>query len=380
MRVRLNPAVRMIPPSAVDGARWTAEHLLERKRYTLSTPAAAMLVAACRPQELEELANGMTERGGPSVEWFGLADSLYRRHLVVEVGEIDRDPRLAWLVTLRRDWSRFGWHEAVEYHALAFDYPCVDYSEGVAITTDRDRMRGYQVDEPDTDRFKTTYLDQPGTPLPMPDRKMITTTARALWTNNTNGRKTEFEQLGTALSLAFGVTGRLVPITDSAPLIRRSSPSGGGRNPSEGYVIVRDLAGIEPGVYHITIEPFGLRRLDVPPLTADDLAEIFPETMRRFPFDTRALVVITSLFERNMYRYREPRTFRTVHMDAGHIAGALRIAARSLGLTAGIFYCDAADQVERVLGLDGMEEGYMVTVAVADGAGDTDAGGTAVSA
>ena len=68
-----------------------------------------------------------------------------------------------------------------------------------------------------------------------------------------------------------------------------------------------------------------------------------------------------------MYRYREPRTFRTVHMDAGHIAATIRLTARSMGLVGGILVCDNATEIEAALGLDGMSEGYMLTVALADG-------------
>jgi SagB-type dehydrogenase family enzyme len=133
-------------------------------------------------------------------------------------------------------------------------------------------------------------------------------------------------------------------------------------------VVVRDVPGVEAGVYHVTMEPFGLRRLDDGgPPDDEEIRRIFPETARRFSGDIRALVVITSFFERNMYRYREPRTFRTVHMDAGHIASTLRMSARAMGLSAGVYDRDAAADVERALGIQGMREGYLLTVAIADG-------------
>jgi SagB-type dehydrogenase family enzyme len=173
--------------------------------------------------------------------------------------------------------------------------------------------------------------------------------------------------LSRIVSLTFGATGIIVPKTDSAPLLRRSSPSGGARNPSEGYLVVRDVPGLEPGWYHVTMKPFSLRRLDGLPTDEVALKRLFPNTLQRFPRHARALLLLTTFFERNMYRYREPRTFRTVHMDIGHLAGTVRIAARAEGLTAAVFYCDAATEIEQALGIDGMAEGYMLTVALADG-------------
>jgi SagB-type dehydrogenase family enzyme len=370
MIVSLNPAVRVTPPSNVTGDRWLAENLLERRRFTLSRLAAAVLVAAARPQSVEELAKQLadsTTHPRPADYWLGVVEGLRERGLILDQAVLDTAPDLAWLVDVRRRWSVYGWHEAAEYHLLSFDYPCVDYSEAVAIITDRDRMRGYQADEADQDRCKFDYVDRPGTELPPLGPELIGTPAGAVWPGDTEPAAVGLDALSRTVSAAFGVTGYIVPKTNSAPLLRRSSPSGGGRNPTEGYVLVRDVEGLSPGWYHVTMKPFSLRRLDVPAPDEAALRRLFPNTAQRFPLDLRALVVLTTVFERNMYRYREPRTFRTVHMDAGHIAGTLRIAARSLGLTAAVFYCDAATEIEETLGLDGMAEGYMLTVALADG-------------
>ncbi|MEO3818600.1 SagB/ThcOx family dehydrogenase [Plantactinospora sp. B24E8] len=368
MVVRLNPAVRLIPPSEVSGEQWVAENLLERKRYRISPAAAAALVAANRPQKQQDLAKRLMEisdnESGDS--WERLIVSLCDRGLIVQAASIRDDPQLAWLVALRRNWSRFGWHEAAEYHLLSYDYPCIDYSEAVAFLTDQARMREYQTTEPDADRYKLDYVDRPATTLPEPTVQLPTAGADAAWSGTVTPVAVDASTLSTVLSLTFGQTGTLVPRTDSAPLLRRTSPSGGGRHPSEGYLAVLDVPGLDNGWHHVTMKPFSLRRLDLPP-PDDVLGELFPETVERFPFPARALLVVTSVFERNMYRYREPRTFRTVHMDAGHLAGTAWIAARSCGLTAGIYYCDHAPRIEAALGLDGMEEGYMLTVAIADG-------------
>jgi SagB-type dehydrogenase family enzyme len=369
MRIRLNPAVRIYPPSEVIGERWVAENILARSRWTLSQPVTAVLVAAARPQEPEELAKRLADIEAwprPADYWLGLVGDLRERGLLIDDAMLAADAELDWLVDVRERWSRHGWHEAIEYHTLAFDYPCVDYSKAVAIVTDRDRMRSYQSNDPDDDRYKLDYLDRPGVDLPELDDDLITTTARSYWAGRPAPAPVDAEALHKVLSAALGITGFIIPKTNAAPLLRRSSPSGGGRNPTEAYVVVRDVPGLEPGWHHVTMQPFSLRRIaDLP--GDDSLRALFPNTLGRFPGDARALVVLTCVFERNMYRYREPRTFRTVHMDAGHIAGTVKIAGRGLGLNSAIFYCDAATGIESALGLDGMAEGYMLTIALGDG-------------
>jgi SagB-type dehydrogenase family enzyme len=369
MDVMLNAAVRIIPPSEVCDS-WLAEDVLERRRYKLSPEAAAVLVAACHRVDREELAKRVSANDGhrraPGY-WARTADSLYRHRLIVDASTVDSDARVAWLRRLRKDWSRYGWHEAVEYHALTFDYPCMDYSVAAkAVEEDRALMRSFQSREPDTDRMKLDYLDRPAVPLPEPASDLRTGTLPTVWAGAEAG-ELDADALATVLSLTFGRTGTWRLRTNAAPLILRTSPSGGGRHPSEGYVVVHDVPGLDAGWYHVTMQPFGLRRLDIPPPDAGGLARTFQETVPRFPFPLRALVVLTSVFERNMYRYREPRTFRTVHMDAGHLAATARMTAVSLGLTAHVFYCDDPEMIEKALGLDGTREGYMLTVALADG-------------
>jgi SagB-type dehydrogenase family enzyme len=367
----INPAVRIIPPSGVTENRWLAEHLIARKRYTISAEAAAMLVAACRPQERESLIQRLIEadthaQAAPE-RWSRMAESLIEKSLICAQSEIELDPDLQWLVALRRSWSKAGWHEAAEYHLLAFDYPCLDYSEGITVLKDQNRMREYQSHEPDSDRFKLDYLDQPGIELADPDPQMSAETARTVFSGTVTPATVTAETIEQVISLTFGINRMRTPVTDAAPLIHRSSPSGGARHPTEGYLIVRDVPGIDPGWYHITLTPFSLRRLPEVSIEDDYLYRLFSDTLPRFPFDTKALVVFTSTFERNMYRYREPRTFRTVHIDAGHLASTLRRAASSVGLMGGIYYCDVANAVEEALKVNGLQEGYMLTAALADG-------------
>lgn len=370
MIAQLNPAVRIIPPCDVTGEYWLVDNLLERRRYRLSPAAIAVLVAASRPQQCGELAQWFASADNRRSlgEWASLIESLRTRSLLVEASFVESDPDVCWLNSIRRDWSHFGWEEAAEYHVLSFDYPCIDYSEATAIPIDRARMKRYQSAEPDTCRFKLDYLDAPQIPLPDLREDLLTVTAQTVWGGRTEFAPIESDALARVLALTFGLTGTTVPVTNAAPLLHRSSPSGGARHPSEGYVVVRDIPGIESAWYHVTIQPLGLRKLENLPLDDPSLRQLFPETMDRCRFDARALVIITSVFERNMYRYREPRTFRTVHMDAGHLARTLSIAARSLGLSFGMFYCDNAAKIEQILRIDGMQEGYMVTVAVAGGA------------
>src|SRR5436309_15985933 len=80
MKVALNAAVRIIPPSPVSD-HWAAENLLERRRYKLSAEAAAVLVSACRPDDPADLAKRVATndaQGRPPEYWATVVDSLSR--------------------------------------------------------------------------------------------------------------------------------------------------------------------------------------------------------------------------------------------------------------------------------------------------------------
>ncbi len=81
-----------------------------------------------------------------------------------------------------------------------------------------------------------------------------------------------------------------------------------------------------------------------------------------------ALVVVTGVFARNMYRYREPRTLRTVFMDAGHLIGTLEMAAARVGVRSFVHHAVNDRAVEDLLGLNGLREGVIAGVGLASAA------------
>lgn len=369
--VRRSPSLRLIPPSEVAGPRWIARDIVRRKGYRLTPEAAAVLVAASRPMPPLNLAThlaALPHSRHDAGRWMGYITVCLQRGLLIEDGDTESDPRVRWMTEVRAEWSRFGWREAAEYHLATFDYPCVDYADRTGYLMDHERMRRYQAEEPDENRYKLEYMGNPGLPLPDVDSNRKSATARELWGDAVvPPTSLDRNALETALSLTFGTTGQRVPRTVSAPLILRTSPSGGARHPSEGYVVAKSVVGVDPGWYHVTMQPFSLRQLEYIAVDDDMLDRVFPDTCRRAPFPLGAIVIVTSLFERNMYRYREPRTFRTVHMDAGHLAGTLTITARAIGIRSAVFWGDDAGAIERTLGINGMREGYMLTIGLGDG-------------
>ncbi|MCP9439692.1 MAG: SagB/ThcOx family dehydrogenase [Nitrospira sp.] len=126
----------------------------------------------------------------------------------------------------------------------------------------------------------------------------------------------------------------------------RSNPSSGNLHPTEGYVLVPWIEGLdlEPGLYHYAPREHGLeRRASFP---ADRVAALLA------PFPPGSFLFgLTSVHWREAWKYGE-RAFRYCNHDVGHAIGAARIAAATLGWR--MMLLDGTDQqtVASLLGTD----------------------------
>src|SRR5436190_7037704 len=122
----------------------------------------------------------------------------------------------------------------------------------------------------------------------------------------------------------------------------RSNPSSGNLYPTEGYVVVPTMPGLDAGVYHYLSRDHCLERrcivegCNIEPLLAGSL-----------------LVGLSSIHWREAWKYGE-RAFRYCQHDIGHAIASVRYAAAALGWTARMI--DASDSaVADILGLSRKE-------------------------
>lgn len=352
--------MRLTPQPGAAG-RWIADDLLTRRSFRVGAHEAAVLVLASRPLDRAALAGeAAAELGLPPERAEAVVTAMEKAGLLV--GDAYRDhPRHEWAKETSRRWNEKGWRLSAEYHIAAHDFPGVDYSKGVSV--DRERIHRYRSEELDDDRFKAPASDErialpPLTPelAPMP-------VGADAGRTGTLGRP----ELLAIAALALGIvetTRSRSP--ESADYLTRTSPSGGRRHPTEGYLAVLDVDGVEPGWYHVHGGLHALVRLPVPAPDPTDprFAEVFRASATRPAFDVRCLLVLTSVFRRNMWRYREPRTYRSIHMDVGHIASTVTQLAEGFGVPAFPAYGDLESGVESMIGVDGLAEGAIATVAL----------------
>ena len=105
----------------------------------------------------------------------------------------------------------------------------------------------------------------------------------------------------------------------------RSNPSSGNLHPTEGYVVLPQIEGLDlkPGLYHYAPKEHGLElRAEFP---AGQIARLLA------PFPSGAFLFgLSSVHWREAWKYGE-RAFRYCNHDVGHAIGSARIAAATLG-------------------------------------------------
>jgi SagB-type dehydrogenase family enzyme len=368
VRLRLSPVVRLVLPEAPGNSSWVITDLLRNKEYRAGRHAIALCVAASSPLTGGCLLTTVASQANvqPARLEEVLATLVTRQVLIRADGFGGQPP--AWAEELLVRWRDYGWTEAADHHLAAFGYPFLDYSAD-AWDQDRARMRAYRHAEPDTLRLKQVRAGAPRASGPTSAAALATldTPADDCLADVTCPATLDNERLLIMLAAVFGVRATVPSASANAvPAIRRTSPSGGSRHPSEGYLCAFSVPGVPPGWHHFASagnELVHVADLDEPAARAALYGPI-----RRAAFVVQAVIIITSQFERNMYRYREPRTFRTIFMDAGHLVATTELTCTALALRSLPHHGMDEAYIEAVLGLDALQEGVITGIAIGSSA------------
>ncbi len=132
----------------------------------------------------------------------------------------------------------------------------------------------------------------------------------------------------------------------------RTAPSAGALYPVETYLAVHKVEEMEPGIWHLNLPDFSLELLK-----GMDTRQALVQAClgQRFMGEASVDFIWTGILNRAMWKYRE-RAIRYIFLDAGHICQNLMLAATALGLgccPVGAFF---DDEVESLVGVDGIEE------------------------
>ena len=163
------------------------------------------------------------------------------------------------------------------------------------------------------------------------------------------------EELGRILQQTLGfVDGRTLSSAEGGVeqfAKRRSSPSAGGLNATEGYVYVANVEGVEPGVYLYDPHMHQLHwRNQLAPRLGDLLSG------QHFANDIPAGLFLTSRFDKLWWKYEHSRAYRMALVEVGHVAQTFQLAATASGMNTWLTGALNECSIEALLELENASE------------------------
>lgn len=242
---------------------------------------------------------------------------------------------------------------SAQYHAACRDLPYL--REPAEIER---YVRSHILSRPKPPRFKrharATRLPLPvGAGLPSGETAALVGVLRRRRTvREFLRRPVPLADLARLLRTTFGVTGTYE--TDLlGPVAIKTSPSAGARHPVEAYVIAWNVEDLAPGVYHYDVAGDELRRL-----SRGDFRRAAVEAASGQDWIGGAgfLCVMTAVFPRVLWKYQLEDAYRTLFLDAGHLAQTFCLVATALGLGPFTTAAIQDSRIEKLLKIDGVEE------------------------
>ena len=163
------------------------------------------------------------------------------------------------------------------------------------------------------------------------------------------------DAVSTLLNLTWGVQ-RVAESPGLGEIHLKTSPSSGARQPLEAYMLAVAVAGLPPGLYHYRSDVHALELVR----SGADRTTIGKYIPGQWWYDSAAaLFMMTAVFPRTQWRYRFPRAYRSVLLEAGHVCQTFCLVATWLGLAPFCTGRFADSFVEQQLRVDGVTESFV---------------------
>ena len=150
-----------------------------------------------------------------------------------------------------------------------------------------------------------------------------------------------------------------VRVSDDTVFLKKTSPSGGGLHSVEAYLIVQNVEGLAPGLYHYHATTHTLEPLAPPEQLLHDLAMQAVAQQHWFA-NAHVMVLMAPRYDRSFWKYRiHAKAYRAIALEAGHLSQTLYLSATEAGLGAYITCAINEVPLEQVFGLDPLSEGAL---------------------
>lgn len=212
--------------------------------------------------------------------------------------------------------------------------------------------------------------------LPSPD--IVAIQKASLWETLLSRRTCRdfFDTPVSLLSLATILYGTLADKKEydyDAPIgaqkfgFRRTSPSAGGLQATEGYVWVRNVEDLAPGLYHYISEQHTLERVrDLP-------SEVISTYLcgQHWANNLGFAIFFTSRFDKLWWKYPHSRAYRPMLIDVGHLSQTANLLITALGLHPWLTGYFHDKEINELLELKTSSEQVIFLVGAGNGSGSS---------
>ncbi|OQQ04860.1 hypothetical protein BK412_07695 [Vibrio campbellii] len=127
---------------------------------------------------------------------------------------------------------------------------------------------------------------------------------------------------------------------------RRSSPAGGGLHSIEGYIVVKNVSGLDNGIYFYDGQTHELVYISAIRNEATALSDCLHHQL--WSDDLCVGIFLVSKISRIWQKYTSPKAYRVPFLDAGHISQTIQLSATYKGVStwpSGAFFDDYVSEL-----------------------------------
>jgi SagB-type dehydrogenase family enzyme len=226
-------------------------------------------------------------------------------------------------------------HSAMKFEGLAIDHQELGNTQAPPVTRRAERARRFPL---------------PAEPLPIDvpfDRALRARASRRDFGPEPVG----FAQLGTLLHYAYGVRKRIVAYNRRGFPVR-FTPSSGGLQSTELYLVVNSVEDLPQGLYHYAPDDHAVELLSQGNMRRTMVQLCLQQEWVHY---AGAVLALTCVPGRVVWKYGA-RAYRCMQLDAGFLGQSLYLVSNALGLRGTAVAGFIEDAVDQVLGLDGHDE------------------------
>jgi SagB-type dehydrogenase family enzyme len=140
----------------------------------------------------------------------------------------------------------------------------------------------------------------------------------------------------------------------------RTAPSSGALYPIETYMIINNVEGLKPGIYHLNVKNWQLECLEIGDFRESGQKVLLGQTMTRC---AAVNFIWTAVLERCKAKYHE-RAYRYIWWDSAVVAENMQLSATGLGLGTSLMGAWFDDLAHDLLDIDGKSHFSVLTASV----------------